>query len=278
MRDLPIDVSVPYIPGQNQIKATYGTDIPGKDSKHYVMWSGGTDSTLLLYELLMTYGPEHVIAISYKYPWLTKDKYENEKAHRIAFLATMQVRGLGGFKHMELTISQTDIMGNINYDIQAKQGAGLPQAVAWLLSVPLYAEEGAYIYDGCIKNDDLVIRLEHYTNIFRGVSGVMRRDLTLRQPYLNLSKENILEKLIGYDLYSETWFCEMPNGSSICNKCKPCNLHKISLSYLASNASDKMVKTMAAHYLKQMQIADISSDTVAPVDINPDNASSGQLS
>jgi 7-cyano-7-deazaguanine synthase in queuosine biosynthesis len=70
------------VPG-NQIHAQYGS--LDKDVTHYVLWSGGCDSTLLLYELLDTYGSNNVVAISYTYPWLVKEKYETERLHREAF-------------------------------------------------------------------------------------------------------------------------------------------------------------------------------------------------
>lgn len=238
--------NVPYVCGKNQIEATYGLEGTGKD--HFVMWSGGCDSTMLLYELLRHYGPEHVIAISYVYPWLPAQKVQNEKDHRTAFIAAMKLRGLAGFRNMELKITQENVIGST---VWVNQGAGLPQALAWMLSVPLYATEGSYIYDGGIRNDDLTLRLEKYHEMFRGLAGVMRRDITLREPYLYLTKANIIEKLIQADLYNLTWFCETPNDGMIrhCGRCTPCKTHHNALIELSETTEDPHVKAVVERAL-----------------------------
>ena len=218
-----VERSYPFLPNCNQIQTGSWED--GKDSNHYLMWSGGTDSTLLLYELLDTYGPEHVFAITYKYPWLLDAKAQSEKFAREAIKAKLATIGpkFRGFSHTEITVTQEQINGSY---MQAYQGGGLPQAVAWLLSVPIYASENSYIYDGGIRGDDLTLRLEEYHTLFRGVAGVMRKGLTLREPYLHYTKANVLEKLIGYDLYDVAWFCEQPDDvTTACYRCTPCTTH-----------------------------------------------------
>lgn len=218
-----VERSYPFSPNHNQIQTGSWED--GKDSNHYLMWSGGTDSTLLLYELLDTYGPEHVFAITYKYPWLLDAKAQSEKIAREAIKAKLSTMGskFRGFSHTELAINQEQINGPF---MQAFQGGGLPQAVAWLLSVPIYASENSYIYDGGIRCDDLTLRLEEYHTLFRGVAGVMRKGLTLREPYIYYTKANVLEKLIEYDLYDVAWFCEQPKDvTKPCYRCTPCTTH-----------------------------------------------------
>lgn len=247
-----IQPSTPYAGLNNQIQIAYGDDKEAYNKKHYVMWSGGTDSTLLLYELLKTYGADHVIAVSYRYPWLLQQKADNEKAHRLAFIAKAKLRDIGVFKHIEMHITQEDIMGKPAY-LEANQGRGLPQALAWMLSVPILAEEGGYIYDGGIRNDDLTLRLESYHEMFRGMAGVMMRKLTLREPYLYLTKENVIEKLIDYDLYEETWFCETPEATKPCGRCVPCKTHAVALQYLSENGSTDYIKLQASRMLTRLR-------------------------
>lgn len=248
-----IDISYPFCPHHNQIQLGDNWE-RGKDAKHYLMWSGGTDSTLLLYELLDTYGADHVIAISYIYPWLLSDKASSEKIAREAIKAKLNTLGpkFANFSHTEITVSQEQKTGSF---LQAIQGGGLPQAVAWLLSVPLFAEENSYIYDGGIRCDDLTLRLEDYHRLFTGVAGVMRKGLTLREPHLHYTKANVLERLIEYDLYDIAWYCEQPDGvMKPCRKCTPCITHIAALIelYLSPRVSE-FVKQRALRELNKIQ-------------------------
>lgn len=235
--------SLTYMPGVNQIRQTY-KDFNNK-CKHYVLWSGGYDSTLVLYELLNAYGAENVIAISYRYPWLDPTKYENEKNHREAIKAKLKLRGkeFSNFTHVEFDISQTAINGDL---LRAHSNMGLPQAAAWLLSIPLYVENHSCVYDGTIHDDDLTFQIDAYYKTFRNVSKIINKDIYLRQPYLYLNKSEILEKIFQYDLYEECWFCEMPvDIGKICCECKPCKTHLSALTVLSLTTKDEMVRMKA---------------------------------
>ncbi|MCM1221204.1 MAG: 7-cyano-7-deazaguanine synthase [Lachnospiraceae bacterium] len=246
-----IDQSIPFIK-ENQITATWGTD--GNDSNHYLMWSGGTDSTLMLYELLDAYGADRVCAISYRYPWLLENKRNHEEIAREAIKAHLATFGpkFTGFKHTEIVVDQVTKSGGL---LQTQQLGGLPQALAWMLSVPMYADQSSYIYDGGIKCDDLTLRLESYHQLFRGIAGVMRKDLTLREPYLYYTKANVLAKLIEYGLYDITWFCEMPgNDNKPCYHCTPCSTHIAALVELSiADWPSELVKKKALHELNRIR-------------------------
>ena len=73
--------------------------------------------------------------------------HTSEKMHREAFKAKMNLRGekYRGFKHMEFDIKKEDINGTYT-NVNGGAG-GLPQAVAWMLSISLYAPYHSYIYD-----------------------------------------------------------------------------------------------------------------------------------
>ena len=71
-------IYLPFKSNMNHISASYQNT--ESNSKHFVMWSGGCDSTLLLYELLDAYGSDKVVAISYIMPYLLRDKWKNTSA------------------------------------------------------------------------------------------------------------------------------------------------------------------------------------------------------
>ena len=194
--------------------------------KHYVLWSGGTDSTLLLYELLDTYGSENVTAVSYIYPWLNKNKVESEFFHRESFKSKMKCRGekYSKFNHVEFNFNQRALEGNILQAFNTPYGS--PQAVSWLLAITIHAANNSYIYDGGNIGDTLTVHLKSYYKLFDGIAETLDKNIILRQPYIYFNKTMILEKLMKYDLYDESWYCEMPGGVNVpCYKCHPCKTH-----------------------------------------------------
>lgn len=243
-----IQKSCPEFVNQNQISSTYNDDPDENKGTHYVMWSGGTDSTLLLYELLDAYGAENVVAVSYKYPWLLENKYESERIHREAFKAKMNLRGekYSNFTHVEFDIKQNVVSGSRSV-LNVSPCCGLPQAIAWLLSISLYSPYHSYIYDGGIREDDLTIILDSYHKTFEGISEVLDKKFILREPYIMFSKRQVLERIFKYDLYEETWHCEMPGSiNDECLTCNPCKTHIAALNEISLFCKDEMIKMKAA--------------------------------
>ena len=233
----------------NTIKLAYGNE--GIENEHYLLWSGGTDSTLCLYELLEMYGVDKVIAVSLIYPWLHKTKIENEQVHRKAIKEKLklQLSLSKDIRHMEITVSPEMISG----DYISWSDGGLPQAVAWLSTIGLYLPDGAYVYCGAIKNDDLTVFMDHYHKMFEGMAGTLHRDITLREPYIMMEKYQVLDKLFQYNLYDVTWYCEMPNGlNKPCLKCIPCLTHNSALIMLTMNASSDLIKVQAKKELDKL--------------------------
>lgn len=227
---------------KNHIIKSYNRE--GSDCMHFVLWSGGTDSTLLLYELLEAYGPEKVVAVSYIYPWLTSTKIENEKEHRrvikekIKLLLSLNQ----DIRHTEFNISREIISGE---DI-GFYPYGLPQAVQWLSSIGLYLPDNSYVYCGAIRNDDLTLFLESYHKMFDGMAATLARNITLREPYLYFEKYQVIDKIFQYRLYDETWTCEMPKGlNKPCWKCQPCITHYNALLMLIKYGSSELIKMKA---------------------------------
>lgn len=249
----------PFVPNTNQIRATYPND--QGEGIHYIMWSGGCDSPLLLYEALEIYGSDRVVAISYKYPWLDENKYQTEKLHRESFKANMKLCGekFGNIRHMELTISETICSGNRAFT----NNSGLPQAVAWMLGVPMYATENSYIYSGAIRSDDLSLHLEGYHEMFRGISKTLDKKIYLREPYLYLTKSQVIDKLLQYGLYESTWFCEIPKDiGTPCYECNPCRTHIAALTELVISSSSELVTLQAKKILDKITKVKIDNKTV----------------
>lgn len=237
---------------ENHIKFSYPNTKEG--SKHYLMWSGGCDSTLLLYELIDAYGAENVYAYSYNYPWLTENKRNSEFYHRELFKSKMRLKGskYSDFNHIQIDVTQKALNGRERYP----SNQGFAQAIAWCFSLPMYVENDDYVYTGAIKVDQLTVKLEEYHKMLNGIEGTLMRNIHFREPYITFSKRDIIERLIKYDIYDSTWFCEMPSEDNIpCGKCVPCLTHKEGLIELSMglNNSDDYTKAFVNKKIEDMK-------------------------
>ena len=214
---------------------------PNPDAKHYVMWSSGCDSTLLLYELLKKYGPDKVIAISCKFPWLNKKKASHEVIFRQRFIDDLKRKntGLSGFTHYTI---------DVNWQYRPKNSknggyhsSGLLQPYSWLtIALPLM-KPNDWFYIGTIRGDDLVtLYLRQFQDLFEASSKMLNKEIHLCMPYVGYTKANVIAKLIEYGIYDLTWFCEKPESptSGPCTNCHPCKTH---IEALASIATDTTV-------------------------------------
>lgn len=206
------------------------------DNDHIIMWSGGCDSTLLLVDACEAFGANHVVAVSYKYPWLDPAKCENERHHREILKAKLKLRGYD-IRHTEFDISHNKLSGAPIHVVSS----GLPQSIAWLLSVPLMCVKGSIIYTGDLKSDEEIVK---------NISKVLDRDLEYRHPYRSISKADVIERLMYLDLYDDVWFCEIPNDvNEICAQCIPCKTHMQALYCLWKTSSDEMIRSKSKHEL-----------------------------
>ena len=228
---------------------------PDSDVKHYVMWSSGCDSTLLLYELLKKYGPDKVIAISCKFPWLNKKKASHEVVFRQRFIDDLKRRntGLSGFTHYTI---------DVNWQYRPKDSknggyhsSGLLQPYSWLtIALPLM-KPNDWFYIGTIRGDDLVtLYLRQFQDLFEASSKMLNKEIHLCMPYVGYTKANVIAKLIEYGIYDLTWFCEKPESptSGPCTNCHPCKTH---IEALASIATD----TTVLKYVQLKAVSELNS-------------------
>lgn len=246
---------------RNQLEAYRENDKSNPDATHFVLWSGGCDSTLLLYELLETYGPEKVVAVSCKYPWLYGSKKRSEKLHREAFKSLLDTRNK---KYRKINHIELSIYNDITGKYRQRRLGGLPQAVAWMLAVPLFASANSFIYNGAIKSDDLIINLDGYHQMFNGIAKTLNSNIYLREPYIYYTKAQILEKLFHYNLYDSTWFCEIPLEPMVpCYNCQPCKTHIAALTELSLGKKDDFVTMMATRELDKIRNAIIIRNDIS---------------
>ena len=232
----------------NLIKQLYGQ----KDSgRNILLYSGGTDSTLLLYELTQAYPDQIVWTVSIKAPWLDQKKYESELEVRRKFISHLLNKGRL-IRHQEVCVSHNLIeemqpVAKTEADMLQAECGGCPQAVYWLASLLIYLKSGDYFYYGLLGIDDNASSIENYKygmNYF--LATLDRTNIDLRTPLIHKTKDYVLSKLLAYDIYDYTWHCEMPREKNIpCYKCQPCMNHLKALAGIAEFHKDEEIRNKA---------------------------------
>ena len=213
---------------------------PDPDALHYVMWSSGCDSTLLLYELLKKYGPDKVVAISCRFPWLNKKKASHEVVFRQRFIDMLKRNNTGLDTFTHYTIDVTWQYRPKNTKNGGYYSSGLLQAYSWLsIAFPLL-KPNSWFYIGTIRGDDLVtLYLQQFQTMFEACAKMLNKEVHLCMPYVGYTKAKVLTKLIEYGIYDYTWFCEKPESptSGPCSRCHPCETHTEALAAIATDPS-----------------------------------------
>lgn len=187
-------------------------------TKILVCWSGGCDSTLLLFHAARAYGTPKspVRALS-----ITSDQVSSgprEAAARKKILAEFKKRGLHvAHSEMSLTCSGDGL-----------NGKGLPQAVMWLVGTQFLLEDETYGL-GYIKGDDWVAHKAEFEETFRLLQRVSDRTGSIWTPLSWTEKRGVIHQLRQHKLLKLTWWCEVPprhKKATPCGDCHSCMTHE----------------------------------------------------
>lgn len=163
-----------------------------------VCWSGGCDSTLVLYDLAQKASPlDPVRAVSFDVSQTFMRKEQALARKRI--LAWMKKKGLH-VDHFEIGLN-TGIKGN--YSLHSY---GNPQAVLWLLATQALTKEED-LYMGFVRKDDWWGDYASWHLIFTTLQDVAGRAGKLRTPLCKTHKHNVVARLREIGLLDLTWWC-----------------------------------------------------------------------
>lgn len=177
-------------------------------------WSGGCDSTLILYKLLKA-GNKNVRTISINHHQIPA-KFQN-KTSRMMILRKLAKQGLKVKEHTELNINY-DCGGNVSYHNMA-------QSSIWQFNAMVYLGEKENLYLGYIKPDCIWHYRTELYNLFGNVCRITGRTGKLETPLEWYTKEDVIKELANVGLENLVWWCESPNGEhdfKPCGKCVPC--------------------------------------------------------
>jgi 7-cyano-7-deazaguanine synthase in queuosine biosynthesis len=196
---------------------------------HIVMWSGGCDSTLVLYNLATEYGTKNnpIDAVTIKHSQVMA--YKEQRRARQLLMREFKSQGL----HIRLTEVELNYKGKIYCS-----GTGI-QAMSWLfLGLSLAPDfissgEKTGLYTGHISEDSMWCSYEGLYRVFEDLSRMMRKEVEWVLPVANETKASVITSLKKNGLLKHCWYCERPKeskvGSEPCGDCKPCRMHQTAL-------------------------------------------------
>lgn len=221
-----------------------------EDGRIILLYSGGTDSTLILHELIKRFPNLLIHTVSLDAPFLHKIKYESELKTRRIFIKYLLEQKYH-IRHQEISIRHNLIPEMEHYydDIRVfnVEPGGCPQAVYWLSTLLIYLKSGDHLYYGLLGIDDNTWCVPYYIERMKYFLETLgRKDISLHVPLLYKSKDYVIQKLFEYGIYEHTWHCETPYEENIpCLECKPCMDHLKALAGIAEFHDDIEIQKKA---------------------------------
>lgn len=206
-----------------------------------IMWSGGCDSTLLLYwiiERLKAINDDRVVnAWTFTHQQLNENKlvWERQKRNRFMIWAEDQ-----GFKNK---ILNREVF--LPKEVISIGENSCCQAAIWTSNVIPIIEKDSILFSGYHRGDDFFSYtiFKSWMNLFISLNALYGKSIKFYTPLNGYSKIDIIRFIKAIPgLYENTWWCESvwDNGKQ-CGTCLPCKTHESALLYYEKhNCSDKM--------------------------------------
>lgn len=184
-----------------------------------VCWSGGCDSTLVLYDLAKKSSlAEPVRAISFIHCQIGAGA--ESMLARDKILAWMRGKGFH-IKHQTVEINHKGDFDCVRH--------GLEQPIMWLANCIPYLEEAEDLYVGWLRGDYAAARSTEAKWAFDYMQGIGGRKGKLITPLMDEDKAEVIGKL-EKELLDLCWWCENPVDGKQCGKCDPCVTHRVALA------------------------------------------------
>ena len=192
-----------------------------------VCWSGGADSTLVLYDLAeKSSAAEPVNTVSFRVSQVGAEREQARARERI----------LKEFKKRDYHVNSCEI------DVKVTKGSGmdchgLPQAAVWTLGIQVLGQEED-LYLGYIKGDDWTWNRAEYVRVFEAWQHISARTGNLFTPLGLTPKHHVLDRLEDARLLHLVWWCECLGRSPVntgrvrtkpCGDCESCRTHETAM-------------------------------------------------
>jgi 7-cyano-7-deazaguanine synthase in queuosine biosynthesis len=202
-----------------------------------VLFSGGCDSTLVLYrkamEMQRTNNYDTITALTIRHDQLPAQDKQKQAQEAIIdeFCRKREFRINWSIIDIKQTSAYVDV-GN----------GGLTHPVIWLNISALYIRDGETLFAGYHRGDDYWSKKHEAEQAFYNFGKIIGKPtIKLEYPLEFDTKATIIRNLKDRGLYEMCWWCEFPTSDgNTCGTCDPCITHKTALwqnSTLFSNTS-----------------------------------------
>lgn len=183
-----------------------------------ILWSGGCDSTLLLFQMATKAlaagdAPPRALSVSYD------DQIPAGEQHR-----TARLRILKEFRRRGLKVDHSEFVFTKQGDFGLERPPGLGQPILWLGFGQSCLMEDEDLYLGYVRGDDIWHYREHIVSTFSSMQQVSKKSGSLYFPLEWESKDEVLSQLADAKLLKFVWYCETVRGSLTkpCGWCPSC--------------------------------------------------------
>lgn len=183
-----------------------------------ILWSGGCDSTLLLFEhatkaLAAGENPPRALSISYD------DQIPAGQQHRKARQAILKE-----FRRRGLKVDHAEVSFQKSGPISVEPAPGLPQAILWTGIAQTFLMRDEDLYLAYIRGDDIWHYRQWLFDAFGSTQIVLQKDGKLQLPLEWMAKDEVLKELDAAGLLELTWYCETARGTEMkpCGWCASC--------------------------------------------------------
>lgn len=183
---------------------------PDKKRKHFVMFSGGCDSTLIL-RWLLYYGCKKITALSVKHPAMISSlRAEKAQAKIIA--------------HLEAKFNIGIVHTKVYCDACSVKGDGFSQQAMWAFLAAYGAEDKFICHFGYLRMGDIWHSRGDWEWLFIHTYKLMGKVLNWNYPLQWHYKEQVIDMLVEAKMMSLVTTCEDEEDlkKPPCGKCLPC--------------------------------------------------------
>jgi 7-cyano-7-deazaguanine synthase in queuosine biosynthesis len=185
--------------------------------KKVFVWSGGYDSTYMLYQYLIEENNPEAECFILNWNKINQRKQSQERLRQTKFIELMKSKGKNIITHFV----------SLDHDIQPYGEDVTMQAAMF---IPLFAYltpcKEIELNFGFIKGDDYWFAKRDYDYVIQQYCYLLHKTVTLNHPIRLLSKTDIMERVRKLGLEEYAWTCEFPDLKDKdmieCGKCKPC--------------------------------------------------------
>ncbi len=189
--------------------------------RNIVLWSGGCDSTLLLYQLSKSNPDKSVHAVSICTSYAPDAiEIKREKVCREKIKKHFNEMGINNILYTEINVDMP-----LNEEFESWTSL-MFFPIIYLGNITPYLKHGDIVYQAYIK-EDIELHFKYpILNLAKLVSAIIGVNFEYKFPFEYKSKIDVVDEIIKLGLLDKVSWCSHPlKDGSPCKKCRSCIMH-----------------------------------------------------